>query len=82
MDLEETVPAKASINLTELVSELDDSYGSVVVSCCCEKLVAEVGDSSATQRKGNVCCWKPLTSNSSEDVTVDTSVYVIVYCKV
>jgi hypothetical protein len=24
-----------------LVSELEDSYGSVVVSCCCENLVAE-----------------------------------------
>jgi hypothetical protein len=44
------------------------------VSCCCEKLVAETGDSSGTQRKGNVCRWKPLPSNGSEDVTVDTSV--------
>jgi hypothetical protein len=25
-----------------------------------EKLLAEVGDSSATQRKGNVYHWKPL----------------------
>jgi hypothetical protein len=23
-------------------------------SCCCEKLAAEVGDSSGTQRKGNI----------------------------
>jgi hypothetical protein len=36
------------------VSELDTCWGSVVVSCCCEKLVAEAGDSSGTQRKGNV----------------------------
>jgi hypothetical protein len=28
-----------------------------------EKLVAEAGDSSETQRKGNVCRWKPPTSN-------------------
>jgi hypothetical protein len=28
-----------------------------------EKLVAEVGDSSGTQRKGNVRCWKLLPSN-------------------
>jgi hypothetical protein len=28
-----------------------------------EKLVAEVGDSSGTQRKGNVRQWKPLPSN-------------------
>jgi hypothetical protein len=29
-----------------------------------EKLVAEAGDSSGTQRKGNVRRWKPLPSNS------------------
>jgi hypothetical protein len=28
-----------------------------------EKLVAEAGDSSGTQRKGNVRRWKPLQSN-------------------
>jgi hypothetical protein len=28
-----------------------------------KKLVAEAGDSSGTQRKGNVCRWKPLPSN-------------------
>jgi hypothetical protein len=27
----------------EWVTELDDCCGSVVVSCCCEKLVAEAG---------------------------------------
>jgi hypothetical protein len=36
--------------------------------------VAEAGDSSGTQRKGKVHCWKPLPSNDNEDVTVDTSV--------
>jgi hypothetical protein len=25
--------------------------------------VAEAGDSSGTNNKGNVCCWKPLLSN-------------------
>jgi hypothetical protein len=29
-----------------------------------EKLLAEAGDSSGTQRKGKVCSWKPLPSNS------------------
>jgi hypothetical protein len=29
-----------------------------------EKVVAEAGNSSETQRKGNVCRWKPLSSNS------------------
>jgi hypothetical protein len=47
----------------ELVSERDNCWGSVVVSCRCEKLVAEAGDSSETQRKGKVRRWKPLSSN-------------------
>jgi hypothetical protein len=47
----------------ELVSESDNSWGSVIVSCCCEKLVAEAGDCLETQRKGNVRCWKPLPDN-------------------
>jgi hypothetical protein len=54
------------------VSQSDDCCGSIVVSCCCEELVAEVGDRSGTQRKGNVRHWKPLPSaTASEDVTVD-----------
>jgi hypothetical protein len=28
-----------------------------------EKLVAEAGESSETQRKGNVRCWKPIPRN-------------------
>jgi hypothetical protein len=58
------------------VSEIEDYCRSVVVSCCCEKLVAEAGDSSGTQRKGNFRLWKLLPSNDSEDVTVETSVCV------
>jgi hypothetical protein len=60
--------------------------GSVVVSCCCEKLVAEVGDSEEGARSA----LKPLPSNGSEDATVDTGlcvcvcvcVYVTVNCEV
>jgi hypothetical protein len=54
------------------------------VSYCCKKLVAEAGDSSGTYRKRNVNYWKLLPSNSSEDLTLDTSVCVcvIVNCKV
>jgi hypothetical protein len=48
------------------------------VSRCCEKPVGEVEDSSGNQRKGDVCRWKPLRSNGSEDVTVDTNVCVYV----
>jgi hypothetical protein len=32
-------------------------------SCELEQLVAEAGDSSGTQRKGNIWYWKPLPSN-------------------
>jgi hypothetical protein len=41
----------------------DNCCGSVVVSCCCEKLVAEAEDSSGTQRTGDVRRWKLLPSN-------------------
>jgi hypothetical protein len=72
------------------VSQLEDYRGSVVVSCCCYKLVAKAGNNSGTQRKENVRRWKALTSNGSENETVDTSVCVracvrvcvIVNCKV
>jgi hypothetical protein len=46
------------------VSELDNCWGSDVVSCCCEKLIAEAGDSLGTQKKVTVCHWKSLPSNS------------------
>jgi hypothetical protein len=57
---------------SELVSELENCCSSVLVSCC-EKLVAEVGDSYENQRKGNIRRSKPLPSNDGEDVTVNTS---------
>jgi hypothetical protein len=52
------------------------------VSCYCEKLVADAGDSSGTERKGNARCCKPLPNNGSEDVTVDADVCVTLNCKV
>jgi hypothetical protein len=51
------------------------------MSCCCEKLVAEAGDRSGTQRKANVRRWKLLPSNGSEDMSTDTSVCVTVNYK-
>jgi hypothetical protein len=54
----------------------------IIMSCSCEKLVVEFGDSSGTQRKENVCRSKPLPSNDNEDVNVNTSVCVTVNCKV
>jgi hypothetical protein len=64
------------------MSELEDFCSSVIVRCCCEKLVAEATVSLGTQGKGNVHHWKLLPSNSTENVPVDTSVCVIVNCKV
>jgi hypothetical protein len=37
-----------------------------------EKLVVEAGDSSGTQRKGNVLLWKPLPSSAVKIVTENT----------
>jgi hypothetical protein len=50
---------------------LEDCCGTVIVSSCCEKLIAEARNNSGTQTKANVCCWKPLPSNNKKDVTVD-----------
>jgi hypothetical protein len=47
----------------ESVSDLEEWWGPVFVSCCCEKLGSEAGDCSGTQRKGNVRRWNALSSN-------------------
>jgi hypothetical protein len=60
----------------KLVAEQLEGCGSAIVSFCSEELVAETGDSSGTQSKGNVRCWKPLPSNSTEDVTMGIGVCV------
>jgi hypothetical protein len=44
--------------------------------------VAEVEDSSRTQRKRNVHCWKPLPSSTVKTVTETTGRCVIVISKV
>jgi hypothetical protein len=65
----------------ELVSQLTELVGELVRELLrfsrCE-LVAVAGDSSETQRKENVRRWKPLPSNGSDDVTVDTGMPVCV----
>jgi hypothetical protein len=45
------------------VSEFDNSWDSVVVSCRSEKLVDKAGDSSGTHRKGSFRRLMPLLSN-------------------
>jgi hypothetical protein len=47
-----------------------------------QKLVAEARHSSGTHRKGNVRRWKPLLSSAVETVTKNTSLRVLVICKV
>jgi hypothetical protein len=48
--------------------QLENSSGSVIVSCCYEKLVAEAGNISETQMKGNIRRRKqPLPSNDIKD---------------
>jgi hypothetical protein len=48
---------------SQVVSELDNLWGSVVVSCCFQKLVPEAEDRSGTHRKGNVHRWKHREMN-------------------
>jgi hypothetical protein len=51
------------------VSYLRKYCGSVRVSCCCEKLVAEARVSSGTQKEGEHCCWKLLPLQLVKAVT-------------
>jgi hypothetical protein len=44
--------------------------------------VAKAGDISGTQRKGNVPCWKMLSSRAVKTVTENTTLFVVVICKV
>jgi hypothetical protein len=46
----------------------------------CKKLLVRHENSSGTHKRGNVHCWKPLQTHSSEDVILDNSVWIIVNC--
>jgi hypothetical protein len=50
------------------MSELDDCWGSVILSFCCEKLVAETGNSSGTYKRGE----RPLLEAATEQQLVKT----------
>jgi hypothetical protein len=54
----------------ESVSQLDNRRGSVIVSCYCEELVAEAGDSSGSQRKGKVRLVSLYQATASEDCNI------------
>jgi hypothetical protein len=60
------------------VSQWQDCWGSVIVSCCCEKLAAR-----KTRGRGTSTVGSSHRVTPSEDVTVETSacVCVIVNCK-
>jgi hypothetical protein len=56
---------------------MEDMFSMPSVPRCYKKnqlAVAEAGDSSGTKKTENIRRWKPLQSNGSEDVTMDTSV--------
>jgi hypothetical protein len=61
-------------------SQFADCYSSVVVSCCCEKLSpVRVRESRV---RGKPAVGSRYRATASEDVTVDTSLHVIVIYKV
>jgi hypothetical protein len=60
------------INETVL-SEIDNRLGSVVVSCCCEKLVSGDRDSSETHRGRRTSSVRSrCQARASEDVNMDS----------
>jgi hypothetical protein len=52
------------------------------VKCCCWKLVTEAWENFGNLDEREHPPLKPLPSNGSEDVTVDTRVCVTVYSEV
>jgi hypothetical protein len=60
------------------VRVIEDCCSPVVVSRCCEKLVAEVGDRSRTQWKDNVSRWSRYQATAVK-LTVNTCVCVRVH---
>jgi hypothetical protein len=63
----------------ELCSEL---VLGILQNSRCEKLIDEAGENLGTQKKGNTSQWKPLLSNGSRDVSVDTTGCVMANCRV
>jgi hypothetical protein len=60
--------------------QADNQFRAAVVRG--ENLVAEAVDSSRAQKTGNVHCWKPLPSSEVKTVTENSSLCVIVICRV
>jgi hypothetical protein len=65
-----------------MVGRIGSEERSLQVDSQLRVVVPEAGDSSGTQKKGNVRRWKPLPSSTVKAVTENTSLYVIVICKV
>jgi hypothetical protein len=63
------------------MTESENCYCSVVVSCSCEKQVAEAGDSSRTQRKRNVPSLEDATEQQLVKMRLWTLVCVILKCE-
>jgi hypothetical protein len=58
---------KLGAGVSQLMSELKNWWDTVMMSCSCEKLVAEARDSSGTQGKGNILCSSRYQAMDNED---------------
>jgi hypothetical protein len=59
------------------VSELEDCCGSVLVSCCCYRLVAGSRTVREPRVRGTSAVGSRYRATASNDVTVDTTLHVI-----
>jgi hypothetical protein len=62
---------KLSVAVSEWASQRTAAVQSVTVA----------GESSGTQRKGNIRRWKPLQRSAMETMTEKTRLFVILVCK-
>jgi hypothetical protein len=65
-----------------VTSQLENCCGLALMSCLCQKLVAEAGDSSDIRRKAERPPLQAATKYWQRNVNVDTNVRVIVNRKV
>jgi hypothetical protein len=56
--------------VSECVSELEDCWGSVLVSCCCEKLVTEPGTIREPRERGASAVGSRYQTKTGEDTAV------------
>jgi hypothetical protein len=69
---------RISESVGELVSEIEGCCSPVVVSCCCQNLVAEAGDSWEPRGRGMSVVERRYEAKASGDMTVGNIVCVCV----